>query len=1190
MHGFALLLVIWLLAIITILATVFIAQAQVEKEVTRNYTDDQIAKMLSESGIEIGISGIQTAIRRGLFNEDGSLVSTINGSRLVQTPDGSVNVSVKDLQGRININEGIVDGIAKYPKDHSVVKNLIRILNILGTEIGVGNSLGTILIDNRPPAGYKTELEIERVIKPQFPLTWESGLNKLLDNITFYSWTNNKVCNPAPLSLEEEASYPIKFTRPNNIYRFGHNIDYQGNPINQPLRFYDPVTRQYLTESQITVHKSLNPLWIEVVDRSPVNINTASKEVLVSLLTDLQGFFLLPKRIPSPKNLNIYPTREFDKTISYNYGTANDNNFYESSVRASNKISDDALGALYKTFALNARDIADAIIRARSKQREYSNLSFGGVFRTWNQFNYFADDLVKTKPTRRPIIEDTRSFLDYIPTPQWTSQDNARNILATQESNVQKRIASQAMADLLKANFNPNLTLNELNPDRNIYTLVDKTDLIVNSTEFCFTPMGYFYIDCTAETGNGPGPKVKKKKRCIIKAFDTHHETSQSDFYNGRLGDRVSNPVTNSFCAVETGPEPDNGPGPSLNNYSGYVSLSTNLGTRVKKPKNELWTTYYGADTIPPEIKRTEESRDAGITTLINEGLFSDLHCHYQFDHVAHITTWSCFLCGEQCLLPAGPLTRVEEHITSYIPAHRQTVTTTFENFPDKGETNRAPYSPISSADGRHTLCKVMRAGEHVFRYSPGDLRTDGAYFEFNTAVGYSKPISWNPLNLERYSVKCMWIKPNFYPENTGKVRTFMSANSYGYIGGTPWYTTGLYYFPSPQAPASPYLPLSWFDYSPRNCIGMSSYISISLDPSRSLIAGFIEQATRMGLIHGFEDVPESMLFPPNMGMSVYVPSDTLNHEFDQGTIEDHDRYRGGNGKHNILRNNEWIFVRHNLSIDRTQQYRARQAQLYINGQLYDSKVFLDTMSWDGAVDGLEEQLGQSFAIALRLYYGPYIMIGGELTKIATNGVIQRNARTYYADSTIDEFYLWLASEQNRNATDDGQMKSELIGSFGRYYKPNDNNENDGIYTSGLVTKFTNNPQKPLILGIAWTCYAEDYDLANLRPVFYNYQDSGDLMTPDKDTPRLDSNGYPTHTVCLMYAKKNGQRVGTYGNEGYSPVDIRLEENDRFQYEVKFRCGISGSILSIGLHATPILDDVTIYYTTGLKIILYHDL
>src|SRR6185295_1640235 len=150
-------------------------------------------------------------------------------------------------------------------------------------------------------------------------------------------------------------------------------------------------------------------------------------------------------------------------------------------------------GALYRSVpftgpggrnkaGIPAAAVVDEILACRDRKPspgvpglDYAGLPFGGPFGSWAQFNLFVDTLVE-----RGLLADLRAafFWDY---------DGAGNRLPG--SPLQLRAASQAIGDVLKANFNPNLHLNELNPNRNLFAQVDKTDLIVHSTEFCFTPM-----------------------------------------------------------------------------------------------------------------------------------------------------------------------------------------------------------------------------------------------------------------------------------------------------------------------------------------------------------------------------------------------------------------------------------------------------------------------------------------------------------------------------------------------------------------------------------------------------------------------------------------------------------------------------------------------------------------------------
>src|SRR5204863_1109816 len=126
------------------------------------------------------------------------------------------------------------------------------------------------------------------------------------------------------------------------------------------------------------------------------------------------------------------------------------------------------------------------------------------------------------------------------------------------------------------------LTLNEANPDANLYTIVDKTDLITNSTEFCFTPMGIFEIESeglVVRTQNDRDLFVSKqgsiwareKAVCIAKVYDVHRESSQAEFHGP--GDTV--PPAKGDVALINGPEPDVRPLPQECRWGGWLQLPT---------------------------------------------------------------------------------------------------------------------------------------------------------------------------------------------------------------------------------------------------------------------------------------------------------------------------------------------------------------------------------------------------------------------------------------------------------------------------------------------------------------------------------------------------------------------------------------------------------------------------------------
>jgi hypothetical protein len=450
-------------------------------------------------------------------------------------------LKVLDCQAQININDG-----TSWGNMHSVSQNLRRILNVLGRqpEVRVDN-LGDKIVDHRPPGGYTAKAELQRILGRDY--------ERVRDLVTVHSRSNPHVVNPVPLSEVEYRPeiYPI---HPNNprlsghgyfrpvdangqkIFRYGHGRDLSGNLIDRPnrpwpLAFWeasrDPAiadirfSRPASFYHAVWTRDSLNPQWIETVERSPINVNTASRPVLMALVSGLEGFFELPRRRPAPFSM-FYPWMWHR---------------YEYSPEGGNAGSWDSRGSetgfLYRTYPFVGVDsgtglnsgiassvIVDEILACRYRKPskhiagfDYATAPFGGPFRSWQQFNEFVDHLVRTEliVDSRPIFYEWTASYQITPGPL-VSEWNVTDIQLRTDSKVQKRFASQAAADVLKANFNPNTHLNELNPDRPMYTHVDKSDLIVHSTEFCFVPLGRFDVESLgyvlARTSSSSGTQV----------------------------------------------------------------------------------------------------------------------------------------------------------------------------------------------------------------------------------------------------------------------------------------------------------------------------------------------------------------------------------------------------------------------------------------------------------------------------------------------------------------------------------------------------------------------------------------------------------------------------------------------------------------------------------------------------------
>lgn len=1207
MRGIALLVVIWVISLLSMLVIVFLSSSSVEQSVTKNFVGESLAKGLAQSGIEFGHSKIYTTLQRGFFDTSGNLDQYWTTELIESRADGLVKIKIQDLQGKINVNDGV-----GYALDHSLNKNLERILTILGNQLAVA-ALGAKLLGQRPVQGFATEYDLERVLRNDY--------ERVRGHITIHSWRNTKVASPVPLSAYEvtNGSYPIKYLRPFDsanqpIYRRGHNKDTKDIQITSPLKFNTDGEGADIYSSAIFSCDTLNPQWIELVSRSPVNVNTATREVLIALITDLQGFYVQERRVPAPPFINIGPLHVWYVTnpsdvfslaksgYTYGYNHSPEDQYYLKGTNPKKFISNDHLGILQttrpfnSTTGINPAVVANEIIACRNRATsETSNINYathplGGSLKTWAQFNLFADLMAQAN-----LLSDNRNrfqdiWLDpalqtLIKTQAVQKKDLELEVIAT-DSPIQKRIAAQAMADVLKANFNPNLNLNEINPNRNFWTLVDKTDLIINSTEFCFLPMGYFRIDSVGEYQVDEKTIAIKKAINAIKLYDVRYETTQKEFYGGTFGDRKNAIKTNNEYAVETGPEIDNGKAPSENEYSGYVTMSTYLGVGFKRPtasKGALVTSYHLPGVYDNQVSTL-------LPMFAMDGYGSDVHTHFTLDHVAHHHKDMATM--PERLLPVGPFDGKFREWKSALTG-QVVKESTMNNYADRKETLRAPYSPINLVNEkeRYRLCRTFTAGQSGYEYEPSDLRVDGAYFEFNSTIAYHTPFKWKdpwegicnigelfetcPDNCQTYLDQLptqmfisFFVKPNFYPECSERERQFVATNNYGWPGvyeGDGIFLHGFYWLPAYQSTFSTGLPLSILSFPPRFNFVYGARAPQMPDPRQV----------------GWHVHWPLGSWGNSQGFTHYVFGGPMNYEDDVENGNEFNRYYGVDSKYNRFRRNEWIHVMIEAKKEQDNTDRMNIAKQYINMEPFDSGLSL--LNYDH-----RRYLTDKKVISV-LQHGPFVSIGGECASAflwqhleVTNPLVNRCSppitRYYYADSTMDEFFLWF-----NNNTSGYDASERIFNVYGRYYRPIDSDATDGIFTSNALSFNT----EAKLLGVSWTVYSEDYKLdTKMTPQFYNYQDNppSAMLIPEI----TDSNGSKTPALCLIsFLGKNssGQYVNItdqFGNDGYSNIHWQGQQvlTKDFRYRVKFRLGLA-SIMNTTLMATPIFEDITIFYIQG---------
>jgi hypothetical protein len=208
----------------------------------------------------------------------------------------------------------------------------------------------------------------------------------------------------------------------------------------------------------------------------------------------------------------------------------------------------------------------------------------------------------------------------------------------------------------------------------------------------------------------------------------------------------------------------------------------------------------------------------------------------------------------------------------------------------------------------------------------------------------------------------------------------------------------------------------------------------------------------------------------------------------------------------------------------------------------------------------------------------------------------------YAADCTYDEVYAWNFGGPSLTQSPWEIFQPTLLWKRGRYYKPE---ANEGIFTSqsfsllaggarklapvssvsapgpvAPVPTLTTTPGSHVrVLGVSWTWYGEESEFvagggSSQGPALYDYNTPGGLAGADvkpKVLVGIRDGALPPY--------------GPYDNDGFSAVKAPdgsipvIQGPNSVKYLAAFK--LEDATLSTILLATPVLDDVTIYWDGG---------
>lgn len=221
-------------------------------------------------------------------------------------------------------------------------------------------------------------------------------------------------------------------------------------------------------EGYSDLKRGQSPLRPEEGGRAPVNLNAATRPVLYALVRTLEGL--------AWGNLRVGTNSPATK---------------------------------HAFTAVQAGRIVDAIMDFRDGRDPGAAFAALGLtpapFRTRNDFETFVDALCPGWVSKPP------SFLN----------TGTGGMLCA--------------LDMLKANFDPNTRLQKDLPDQLVWRWVDKSDLVSWTTEGCFEPTGSFRAESVGRIVDARGRLLAERRVAAdIEAYRLLRQTTQADFVAGR--------------------------------------------------------------------------------------------------------------------------------------------------------------------------------------------------------------------------------------------------------------------------------------------------------------------------------------------------------------------------------------------------------------------------------------------------------------------------------------------------------------------------------------------------------------------------------------------------------------------------------------------------------------------------------
>ncbi|MFC1587675.1 hypothetical protein ACFL54_05130 [Planctomycetota bacterium] len=674
-NGIVLLVVLGMLALMSILALAFVSMTRLERAISLNYVDRTRAVLVAESGVEAALarlSGFSGGVLRPeeyewmQYNPDdpaaeldhagklsfmssetgpnGIPISGAVGSSYVDDGDYYL-LKVEDESGKLNLNDTNAEmdpGDDTSRRLFNIVTNLAEVLFAQDKGAGIGTVIASTLFAERDrlDGRFSTLQQVDdALLKAPSDLTLNDR-RKFLSNVTLWSWQDSDVIKPNP---------PIRRADNPDVEWLEENYTW-GIPF---MRWQEMQTVGY----------SLEP-------RSPVNLNTASPELIEALLRDLSGWSYLEGPAEICQTKEHYGTYMWAFGCNYNYDTlrrddprmlaeqnrpfmgrpyVEEGEMYYYGGPSEPLILSQPYGRVRKIVVIP--EIAHWLAQDMYEHIHGLDINGDGLapvqadpIESWPEMKFYLNEIIRRAKTNSigelAVTDPFQAIETFLDCPENRLPQNMSqgiNGKSAKDWGYDRTgdfsYFNQYLRDLILANFDPNTMSNDFNPDQVVFRFTDKADLETYSTEFSFEPTGSFRVQSQGLITNQESLLATCTVQAVVKLFELRRLTSQSQFMRGAIIGDVENYLgSNETFATKwdlqlcSYPEPMvkslDDPLQYVNNniYDGRIGLMAIRHESMPDVSKTLWsyfeggfeaTSISGSQIEPAEMEETQSVYDA---------------------------------------------------------------------------------------------------------------------------------------------------------------------------------------------------------------------------------------------------------------------------------------------------------------------------------------------------------------------------------------------------------------------------------------------------------------------------------------------------------------------------------------------------------------------------------------------------